>query len=96
MYSKILKKKKKEIEELAPGAKPLHMGKKMAEHAMSSMEPEMEDEEEGEEYEQEGKGKLSKSDMSKFEGAKSLKKGILPEAKIEIELILEGSKKKKK
>ena len=79
MYSKILKKKKKEIEELAPEAKPLHMGKKMAEHAMSSMKPEMEDEEEGEEY---------KKEMP-------IKKGSSSEAKIEIELILNSAKKKK-
>ena len=95
MYSQIIKKSKKEMEDLAPQAKPLHIGKKAMKHAMSSMAPEMEDEEEDEEYEQE-EGSLSKKDMSKFEGSKSTKKGVLPEAKIEIELMLNSAKKKKK
>jgi hypothetical protein len=70
MYSKILKKSKKEIE--APEAKPMHIGKKAAEHVMDSMEPESEDEME-----------------------MPSKKGMMPEAKIEIELILNSAKKKK-
>lgn len=81
MYKEILKKKKKEIEQLAPDAKPLHIGKKAMMHAMESMAPEMEDEE-GE-------------DDSKEQKMAS-KKSMLPEAKIEIELMLEGAKKKKK
>lgn len=77
MYSQIIKKKKKEIEQLAPDAKPLHIGKKAMMHAMESMEPEMEEEDDSEEKE-----------MPK-------KKGRFPEAKIEIELMINSAKKKK-
>lgn len=82
MYSKIIKKENKS---LAPDAEPMGIGKKAMEHAMKSMKPEMEDDDEDEMEE----GSLSKEDKSKF-------KGMMPEAKIEIELILEGAKKKKK
>jgi hypothetical protein len=51
----------------------MHIGKKAAEHAMDSMEPESEDEME-----------------------MPSKKGMMPEAKIEIELILNSAKKKGK
>ena len=81
MYSKIIKKQKKL---LAPEAKELMVGKKASEHTIKSMAPEMEDEDEDEMEE----GSLSKKDKSKF-------KGMMPEAKIEIELMIQGAKKKK-
>lgn len=84
---------------MAPEGKPLHIGKKMMMHAMESMAPEMEDEEEDdggmEDGEDQEEGSLSKEDMSKLQGSKSMKKEVLPEAKIEIELMLNSSKKKK-
>lgn len=86
MYKQIIKKKKKEMEDMAPEGKPLHIGKKMMMHAMESMAPEME--EGGEESEDEGEMEDEKE--------MPMKKGVLPEAKIEIELMLNGAKKKKK
>ena len=82
MYKQIIKKNKKQMEEMAPEAKPLHIGKKAMMHAMESMEPEME--EEGEEEDDSEEQEMPK------------KKGMFPEAKIEIELMLNSAKKKKK
>jgi hypothetical protein len=81
MYSKIIKKKSEKMDE---ESKPLHVGKKAMMHAMESMKPEMKDEDEDGMEE----GSLSKKNKSKF-------KGMMPEAKIEIELMLEGVKNKK-
>jgi hypothetical protein len=84
MYSKILKKKKKEIEGSAPEAKPLYIGKKAAEHTMKSMAP----------MEKEDSKKDSMEDAME-DAMEEKKKSILPEAKIEIELMIENAKKKK-
>jgi hypothetical protein len=83
MYSKIIKKQKFD-KLLAPDAKELKVGKKASEHAMKYMAPEIEEDEDEDEMEE---GSLSKKDKSKF-------KGMMPESRIEIELILAGAKKK--
>jgi len=72
----ILKKKKSALQEVRD-SEPMMVGKKVMNHAMDSMAPEMEDEDEDEEEKK----------------PKKLKMG--PEAKIEIELMLNGAKKKK-
>jgi len=82
MYGKIFKKKLKAMEEIAPGAKPVIVGKKSMTHAMKSMEPEMEEEDEMEE------GSLSEKDKGKF-------KGMTPQTKLEIEFTIQNGKKKK-
>jgi hypothetical protein len=86
MYGKIFKKKLKAMEEIAPGAKPVIVGKKSMTHAMKSMEPEME-EDEMEEDEME-EGSLSEKDKGKF-------KGMTPQTKLEIEFTIQNGKKKK-
>lgn len=80
---------------MAPEGKPLHIGKKMMMHAMESMAPEMEDEEEDDgEMEEDGEESEDEGEMED-EKEMPMKKGVLPEAKIEIELMLNSSKKKK-
>lgn len=83
MYSATIAKKLKSV---SPDVKELMVGKKASKHAMKYMAPEMEEEDEDEDEMEEGS--LSKKDKSKF-------KGMMPEAKIEIELMIQSAKKKK-